>query len=68
MAAKRRVIAAKLTRLTHIMAIQLNLMTAVLFSVLAPSGQSWNFWFHSRILCIKVKVKLSLCYSCAPCN
>jgi len=36
--------AAKLTRLTHTTAIQLHLV-----AVLAPGGQSGNFWIHRRI-------------------
>jgi hypothetical protein len=39
--------AAKLTRLTHKIAIQLQVMAgAVPFTVLAPGGQSGNFWIH----------------------
>jgi len=41
--------AAKLTRLTHKIAIQLHLVAAVPFAVLAPGGQSGNFWLHPRI-------------------
>jgi hypothetical protein len=41
--------AAKLTRLTHKIAIQLHLVAAVPFTVLAPGGQSGNLWIHSRI-------------------
>jgi hypothetical protein len=41
--------ASKLTRLTHKIAIQLHLLTAVSFAVLAPGGQSGNFWIHPRI-------------------
>jgi len=39
---------AKLTRLTHKIAIQLHLVAerAVLFSVLAPCGQYGNFWIY----------------------
>jgi len=40
--------AAKLTRLTHKIAIQLHL--AVPFAVLAPGGQSGNFWIHRSII------------------
>jgi len=42
--------AAKLTRLTHKVAIQLHLVPDSLpFAVLAPGGQSGNFWIHPRI-------------------
>jgi len=41
---------AKLTRLTHKIAIQLNLVTALPFAVLSPGGQSGNFWIHPRII------------------
>jgi hypothetical protein len=43
----QRVIAAKLTRLTH--KIKIQMQRPVPFAVLAPSGQSGNFWIHSRI-------------------
>jgi len=44
------VMAAKLTRLTHKIAIQLHLVAeTVPFAVLAPGGQSGNFWIHGRI-------------------
>jgi hypothetical protein len=37
----------KLTRLTHKIAIQLHIwQRAVLFAVLAPGGQSGNFWIQ----------------------
>jgi len=39
--------AAKLTRLTHKIAIQLHLV-AERFAVLAPGDQSGNFWIHPR--------------------
>jgi hypothetical protein len=42
--------AAKLTRLAHKIAIQLYLMTAVPIAVLAPGGQSGNFWIHHHNL------------------
>jgi len=42
--------ATKLTRLTHKVAIQLHLVTAVPFAVLAPRGQTGNFWVHPRII------------------
>jgi len=43
--------AAKLTRLTHKIAIQLHLVADSLpFAVLAPGGQSGNFWIHPRIV------------------
>jgi hypothetical protein len=39
-----------LTRLTHKIAIQLYLVSeSVPFAVLAPGGQSENFWMHSCI-------------------
>jgi hypothetical protein len=39
--------AAKLTGLTHKIAIQMHLLAgAVPFVVLAPCGQSGNFWIH----------------------
>jgi hypothetical protein len=38
--------AAKLTRLIHKIAIQLHIVTAVPFAVLAPDGQARNFWIH----------------------
>jgi hypothetical protein len=47
------VMEAKLTRLTHKIAIQLNLVTALPFAVLSPDGQSGNFWIHPRNLSIK---------------
>jgi hypothetical protein len=41
--------AAKLTRLTHKIAIQMHLAhRAVPFAVLSPGGQSGNFWIHPR--------------------
>jgi len=41
--------AAKLTRLTHKIAIKLHLVQrAVPFAILAPGGQSGNFWIHPR--------------------
>jgi hypothetical protein len=42
--------AVKLTRLTHKIATQLHLMTAVPFAVLVPGGQSGNFWIHPHML------------------
>jgi len=41
--------AAKLTRLTHKIAIQRHLV-AFAVAVLAPGGKSGNFWLHPRIL------------------
>jgi len=39
--------AAKFTRLTHKIAIQLHLWQRdVIFAVLAPGGRSGNFWVH----------------------
>jgi len=47
--AAQRVIAAKLTRLTHKIELQLYLAAESLpFAVLAPGGQSGNFWIHPR--------------------
>jgi hypothetical protein len=40
----------KLTRLTHKIAIQLHVVAAVPFAVLAPGGQSGNFWIQPRLL------------------
>jgi hypothetical protein len=40
------VMVAKLTRLTHEIAVQLQ--KVVPFAVLAPGGQSGNFWIHPR--------------------
>jgi len=46
--------AAKLTRLTHKIAIQLQLVAererAIPFAVLAPGDQSGSFWIHPRTL------------------
>jgi hypothetical protein len=42
-----RVMATKLTRLTHKIALQLHLLAgAVPITVLSPGGQSGNFWIH----------------------
>jgi len=41
--------AAKPSRLTHKTAIQLHLVVAVPFAVLAPGGQSGNFCIHPRV-------------------
>jgi hypothetical protein len=42
--------AAKLTRLSHKIAIQLHLVAESLpFAAVAPGGQSGNFWVHSRM-------------------
>jgi len=42
--------AAKLTELTHKIAIQLHLVAENLpRAVLAPGGQSGNFWIHPHI-------------------
>jgi len=41
--------AAKLTRLIHKIAIQLHVAAdSCTFVVLAPGGQSGNFWIHPR--------------------
>jgi len=50
--------AAKLTRLTHKIAIQLHLVTAVPFAVLAPGGQSGNFWIHPRTVTVNHNERL----------
>jgi hypothetical protein len=42
--------AAKLSRLTHKIAIQLHLVqTVVPLAVVVPGGQSGNFWIHPPI-------------------
>jgi len=42
--------AAKLTKLTHRIVIQLHLVAeSCTIAVLAPGGQSGNFWIHPRI-------------------
>jgi uncharacterized membrane protein len=42
--------AAKLTRLSHKIAMQLHLVAeSFTIPVLAPGGQSKNFWIHRRI-------------------
>jgi hypothetical protein len=47
--ATQMVMAAKLTRLTHKLVIQLHLVAESLpFAVLAPGGQCGNFWIHPR--------------------
>jgi hypothetical protein len=48
--ATQRVMAAKLTRLTHKIAIQLHLVaqSCTICSFLAPGGQSGNVWIQSR--------------------
>jgi len=43
--------AAKTTRLTHKIAVQLHLVAKGLpFTAIAPGGQSGNFWIHPRSL------------------
>jgi len=44
--------AAKLTKLTHKITIQLRLLaeSCTICSSLAPGGQSGNFWIHPTIL------------------
>jgi len=44
--ATQRVMVSNLTRLTHKIAIQLHLVTALPFAVLTPGGQSRDFWIH----------------------
>jgi hypothetical protein len=48
--ATQRVMAAKLTRLTHKIATQLHLVAqrSIPFAVLAPGGHSGNFWLRPR--------------------
>jgi hypothetical protein len=41
---------AKLTRLTHKIAIQVHIVAAVPFAVLAPGSHPINFWIHPRIV------------------
>jgi len=42
--------ATKVTRLTHKIAIQLHLVAeSCTITVLAPGGQSGNFWIHPRM-------------------
>jgi hypothetical protein len=50
------VMAAKCIALTHRIAIQIHpVQRAVPFAVLAPGGQSGNFWIHPRIaVCVCV--------------
>jgi hypothetical protein len=49
--ATQRVMATKLNRLTHKIAIQLHLVAeSYTFAVVVPGGQSGNFWWHPRIL------------------
>jgi hypothetical protein len=45
----QRVMAARLTTLTHRLAIQLHLVAESCTAVLAPGGQSENFWIHTLI-------------------
>jgi hypothetical protein len=56
--------AAKLTILTHKIAIQLHLVakscTICRFAVLSPGGQFGNFWIHPRV-CVCVCVCVSVC-------
>jgi hypothetical protein len=52
--ATQRVMAAKLTRVTHKIAIQLHLMAeSCTIEFFAPGGQSGNFWIHPRIYAYK---------------
>jgi hypothetical protein len=47
--ATQSVMAAKLTRLTHKIAIQLHLVVeSCNICSLAPGGKSGNFWIHNR--------------------
>jgi hypothetical protein len=43
------VMATKLTKVTHKIAIQLHVVAAVPFAVLSPGSQSGNFWIHPCI-------------------
>jgi hypothetical protein len=69
----QRVMAAKLTRLTHKIAIQLTYwQRAVPFAVLAPVGQFNNFWIHPHVFQLKGKSakslnKYNLIWNCSPC-
>jgi hypothetical protein len=56
----KRFTAAKLTRLTHKIAIQLHLFAeSCIFAVLAPGGQSGNFWIH-RMYLLPVVVRFAV--------
>jgi hypothetical protein len=55
-----RVMTAKLTRLTHKVAIQMHLVTAIP-SVLSPGGQSGNFWIHPRVcVCVRARAHIRI--------
>jgi hypothetical protein len=59
--------AAKLTIMTHKIEVKLHLVAesfTTLFAVLAPGGQSGNFWIHPRI--VNVEVKLDPFLTSAP--
>jgi hypothetical protein len=57
----QRVMAAKLTRLTHKIAIQLHQwQRAVAFAVLAPGGQSGNLWIHPGIMRSIIRKRVSV--------
>jgi hypothetical protein len=55
----------KLTRLTHKIAIQLHLVAeSCTFTVLAPSGQSGNFWIHHKRYCLQNHIRQhEICHS-----
>jgi hypothetical protein len=54
--------AAKLTRLTHKITIQMHLVAESLpFAVLAPGGQSGNFWIQPHILFHCAVFRNSIC-------
>jgi len=54
---------AKLTRLTHKIAIQQYLVTAVPVAVLAPGGQSGNFWIYPCTISDYVKFGIYTTFS-----
>jgi hypothetical protein len=58
--ATQRVMAAKLTRQTH--------KITVPFAVLAPGGQSWNFWIHLRISCCLFQDAAFWSLQCCKCS
>jgi hypothetical protein len=51
--------AAKLTRLTYKIAIQLHLV-AESIAVLVPGGQSGNFWLHPRISMLQAGFEIAI--------
>jgi hypothetical protein len=60
---------AKLTSLTHKIAVQLHLVSAVLYAVLASRGQSGNFWIHPCTLFpICISITYWMHWTCERCN